>query len=80
MSQHGFNNLLGEQVEGAADTVSAQLLTQILAWAKNSHVQKKAQTQIDRVCGTSRSPLWSDFKDLPYINAVVKEGMRWRPV
>lgn len=80
ITQHGFNNLLGELVEGAADTTSAQLLTQILAWAKNPNVQKKAQVDIDKVCGTDRSPLWSDFKDLPYINAVVKEGMRWRPV
>jgi cytochrome P450 len=28
----------------------------------------------------SRSPTWSDFNDIPYVNAIVKEGMRWRPV
>lgn len=80
ITSHGFNNLLGELVEGAADTTSAQLLTQILAWAKNPWVQVKAREQLDKVCGTERSPLWTDFKEMPYINAIVKEGMRWRPV
>jgi len=80
MSQHGFNNLVGELVEGAADTTAAQLLTLVMAFAKNPRVQKRAQEEIDKVCGVERSPLWSDFKKLPYINAIVKEGMRWRPV
>jgi len=81
MSQHAFNNLIGELVEGGADTTAAQLLTMVLALAKNPWVQKKARAEIDPVCGTSRSPLWGeDFRELPYINAVVKEGMRWRPV
>lgn len=81
MSQHAFNNLIGELVEGGADTTAAQLLTIVLALAKNPWVQKRAQQEIDPLCGTSRSPDWgSDFAGLPYINAVVKEGMRWRPV
>lgn len=80
MTQHGFNNLVGELVEGAADTTAAQLLTLVMAFAKNPRVQKRAQEEIDKVCGVQRSPLWSDLKELPYINAIVKEGMRWRPV
>jgi len=27
-----------------------------------------------------RSPTWSDFNQMPYVNCIVKEGMRWRPV
>jgi cytochrome P450 len=80
MTQHGFNNLIGELVEGGADTTAAQLLTLVLAFAKSPSVQKKAQREIDAVCGTQRSPEWSDFSKLPYVNAIVKEGMRWRPV
>lgn len=81
MSQHALNNLLGELVEGGADTTSAQLLTIVLALAKNPWVQKRAREEIDPLCGASRSPDWgTDFASLPYINAVVKEGMRWRPV
>lgn len=81
MSQHAFNNLIGELVEGGADTTAAQLLTMVLALAKHPEVQKRARTEIDPLCGTERSPSFAnDFKSLPYINAVVKEGMRWRPV
>lgn len=79
MSQHGFNNLLGETLEGAADTTSSQLLTLVLALAKHPEVQKKARIEIDALCGSKRAPLWSDFQSLPYINCIIKEGMRWRP-
>jgi cytochrome P450 len=80
LSQHGFNNLMGEFLEGAADTTSAQLLTLMLAFAKYPQVQEKARKEIDAVCGTERSPLWTDFAAMPYINCIVKEGQRWRPV
>ncbi|OQU97041.1 hypothetical protein CLAIMM_03044 [Cladophialophora immunda] len=81
MSQHAFNNLIGELVEGGADTTAAQLLTMVLALARNPWVQKKAREEIDPLCGAHRSPEMSkDFEKLPYINAIVKEGMRWRPV
>ncbi|KAJ3458007.1 hypothetical protein MRS44_012116 [Fusarium solani] len=78
--QHAFTNLLGEIIEGGADTTAAQLLTLILAFALHPEVQAKAREEIDVVCGTERSPRWDDFSKLPYINCIVKEGMRWRPV
>lgn len=43
-------------------------------------VQKKAQEEIDRVLGTSRIPKVADRASLPYIDAVVKEVLRWHPV
>lgn len=30
--------------------------------------------------GEERSPQWSDFSKLPYINMIIKESHRWRPV
>lgn len=44
------------------------------------HVQRKAQEEIDRVIGTSRLPGFKDREDLPYIDAVLKEALRWHPV
>lgn len=41
------------------------------------HVQRQAQEKIDRVVGMNRLPTFSDRKNLPYINAPVKEAMRW---
>jgi cytochrome P450 len=79
ISQREFNLTLGEFVSGGADTTASQLLTLVLAFAKYPHVQEKARKELDAVCGTSRAPVWDDFSRLPYINATVKEGMRWRP-
>ncbi|KAK5261393.1 hypothetical protein LTR40_002270 [Exophiala xenobiotica] len=79
MSQHAFNYLFGVLLEAGADTTANQILTLILALAKNPQIQKRARAEIDAVCGAERAPNFSDFKDLPYINCIVKEGMRWRP-
>lgn len=43
-------------------------------------VQRKAQEEIDRVLGTGRLPQITDRVKLPYIEAVVKETLRWHPV
>ncbi|KAK7039665.1 cytochrome p450 [Favolaschia claudopus] len=58
-------------------TVSA-LETLILAMTIYPEVQRKAQAAIDEVVGRDRLP---DFGDnIPYIDAVVHEILRWRPV
>ncbi|KAF5984301.1 oxidoreductase [Fusarium coicis] len=79
MSQHAFNNLFGELMEAGADTTANQILTLILALAKYPKFQEKARVEIDAVCGTERAPVFSDFAKMPYVNAIVKEGLRWRP-
>ena len=43
-------------------------------------VQRKAQDEIDSVVGNSRLPDYSDQDTLPYIQAVLKEVLRWHPV
>ena len=43
-------------------------------------VQKKAQAEIDAVVGPSRLPDFDDRSSLPYINALLKESMRWQSV
>ena len=43
-------------------------------------VQKKAQAEIDIVVGPNRLPDFGDRPSLPYINAVIKEVMRWHLV
>ncbi|KAI8265271.1 Cytochrome P450 monooxygenase yanC [Colletotrichum sp. SAR11_239] len=47
ISQHAFTNLMGEIIEGGADTTAAQLLTLILAFALHPEIQRKAQAEID---------------------------------
>jgi len=47
--------------------------------ALNPEVVEKAQEELDRVVGKDRLPEYSDREDLPYIDAVVKEVLRWNP-
>jgi len=42
-------------------------------------VQRRAQAEIDAVVGRDRLPTFSDAPRLPYVCAVVKEILRWRP-
>ncbi|KAK7683740.1 hypothetical protein QCA50_013116 [Cerrena zonata] len=44
------------------------------------HVIKKAQAELDRVIGQDRLPEFDDKESLPYIQAIVNETLRWRPV
>ena len=42
-------------------------------------VQRKAQALLDAVLGNDRLPNFSDRPNLPYIDAIVYELLRWRP-
>ena len=42
-------------------------------------MQKRAQDELDAAVGRSRSPTFADAPNLPYIQAMVKESLRWRP-
>lgn len=52
----------------------------MLAMILHPDVARKAQAQIDAVVGRDRLPTFGDRERLPYIEAMVKEVHRWRPV
>ena len=45
----------------------------------NPEVQAKAQKEIDTMMGPDQLPETSDRPNLPYVEAVVKEVLRWNP-
>ncbi|PKY03509.1 cytochrome P450 [Aspergillus campestris IBT 28561] len=65
---------------GGADTTVSSLACFFLAIARNPDAQRKAQEEIDRVVGVHRLPTYADREKLPYIDALVKETLRWHPV
>ncbi|KAJ6582286.1 cytochrome P450 [Mycena capillaripes] len=72
-----LKNVLGTCYAGADTTVSA-LGTFFLAMTIYPEIQKKAQAAVDEVVGHDRLP---DFQDnIPYIDAIVREVLRWRVV
>lgn len=46
----------------------------------NPEVQKRAQAEIDRVVGSDRLPDFGDRISMPYIEAVLRETMRFYPI
>ena len=53
----------------------------MLAMAKHPNVQKAGQKAIDAVAGPQgRLPDFDDIEQLPYVEAIMKETLRWHPV
>ncbi|KAG6868891.1 hypothetical protein C0993_008189 [Termitomyces sp. T159_Od127] len=65
---------------GGADTSVSALSTFMYAMVVNVEAQQKAQDEIDAVIGTNRLPDFSDRPNLPYVEALFREVMRWHPV
>ncbi|KAL4784112.1 cytochrome P450 [Aspergillus varians] len=70
----------GILMEAGSDTTSSTLLSFLLAVLENPTALKRAQEDVDRVCGVERSPTMDDLQNLPYIEACMHEILRWRPV
>ena len=43
-------------------------------------VQKKARQELEEVLGKDQLPTTKDRENLPYIDAFIKEVMRWHPI
>lgn len=56
------------------------LIAFMLAMTLYPDVQRRAQAEIDEVVGHHRLPKFSDRVRLPYVGAIVKEVVRWRPI
>lgn len=65
---------------GGSDTMLSTVQTFFAAMAMNPDVQKLAQAELDSAVGPRRLPNLDDEPDLPYVNALIKECLRWRSV
>ncbi|KAI0659605.1 CyP450 monooxygenase [Cubamyces menziesii] len=62
------------------DTTAATLVAFICAMILHPEVQKRAHAELDRVVGPGRLPEHTDRAALPYVDALVKEMIRWHNV
>ncbi|KAG6856468.1 hypothetical protein H0H87_004047 [Tephrocybe sp. NHM501043] len=65
---------------GGADTTVSANYSFFLAMALHPDVAKKAQAEIDSVIGNDRLPTFDDRSELPYVDALAKEVLRWHVV
>ena len=74
------SNRSGGMIEAGSETTAQVLNNTIVGLLQNPEAIKKGQEELDRVIGDDRTPTIDDEKDLPYIHAIGKETLRWRPV
>ncbi|KAF9266529.1 cytochrome P450 [Marasmius fiardii PR-910] len=65
---------------GGADTAVSVLLTFFLAMALHPEVQKRAINELDAVFGKGPLPTYADRSGFPYMEAILRETLRWAPV
>ncbi|KAK0223440.1 cytochrome P450 [Armillaria fumosa] len=75
-----IRNTAGVAFAGGADTTVSVVSSVILAFLLYPEVQAKAQAELDAVVGPTRLPNFDDRPQLPYIDAILLESLRWNPV
>jgi cytochrome P450 len=70
---------IGRRTDGKTQTSTA-LETFFYAMTIFPNAQKKAQQELHTVVGSSRLPDYNDWDSLPYLEALLREVLRWRPV
>ena len=55
------------------------MMTLLVACLLHPEAQKKARDEIDVVIGRERLPTFEDRPKLPFVDAMCKEVLRWRP-
>ncbi|KAH9925304.1 cytochrome P450 [Fomitopsis serialis] len=63
-----------------ADTTVSVIDSFLIMMAQHPGIQRRAQAEVDRCVGHARLTKLSDRKDLPYLDAVLKEVHRVNPV
>ncbi|QRV75533.1 cytochrome P450 family protein [Ceratobasidium sp. AG-Ba] len=86
LSDSQLSYLGGALIEGSAGTTTAWNKFFVMAMSTHLDVQKKstclffACDELDQVIGNARMPKLGDLASLPYLQAVIKEVHRWRPI
>ncbi|KAJ7366948.1 cytochrome P450 [Mycena albidolilacea] len=62
-----------------ADTTASILGSFFLAMALHPDIQKKAQIEIEASTGAHRLPEFEDRPSMPFVEALYREVMRWKP-
>ncbi|KAL4791913.1 cytochrome P450 [Aspergillus venezuelensis] len=80
LSERDFSYIPASLFGAGSDTTASTLCSAMLAIMATPIVLEMAHAELDSVIGPDRLPLFSDIGNLPYIRALCKEVLRWRPV
>ncbi|KAL2809385.1 cytochrome P450 [Aspergillus granulosus] len=80
LSDRDFSFIPASLFGAGSDTTASTLTSAMLALVTMPTAQKMAQVELDSVVGSNRLPVFEDMHRLPYLRALCKEVLRWRPV
>jgi cytochrome P450 len=75
-----IKDLAGVAYLAGSDTTVGAVVSFFLAMLVYPDVQAKAQAEVDRVVGKDRLPEPEDAENMPYVQAIANECLRWLPV
>ncbi|QRW15884.1 cytochrome P450 family protein [Rhizoctonia solani] len=79
LSRHFQAYIAGLVLEGGSGIVAGVILTCILILIKDTSSQERARKEIDALYDEDTLPRWVDEQAMPFVRAVIKEVLRWRP-
>ncbi|GKT87809.1 cytochrome P450 [Colletotrichum tofieldiae] len=71
---------LATSVQGGMETAPRQMLWLLVAAHANPDFVTRAHAVLDKFVGRKRLPRFTDRSKLSYIDAIMSEVMRWRPI
>lgn len=80
LSTTELSYVIGVFLEASVGVTPAVLQVFVMAMVLYPSVLARAHQEIDTVVGLGRAPKSKDMPNLPYINALVNEILRWRPI
>ncbi|KAF9237857.1 cytochrome P450 [Melanogaster broomeanus] len=76
----GLKGAAATAFAAGSETSNAALATFLLAMVLNPEVQEKAYAQVEAVVGKGRLPTLDDRPSLRYIDAIMRETLRWNTI
>lgn len=80
LSETHFSYVPASLFGAGSDTTASTLCSAFLGLVTHPSVLKAAQAELDSMVGAERSPVFGDEPNLPYLRALCRETLRWRPV
>ncbi|CAG5153583.1 uncharacterized protein ALTATR162_LOCUS3239 [Alternaria atra] len=71
---------LATSIQGGMETSPRQILWLFVAAVQNPTIMTRAHEALDKFVGRERLPRFSDRNHLNYVDAIVHELFRWRPI
>lgn len=80
LSDRDFSFVPASLFGAGSDTTASTMCSAFLALVTHPGALEEAHRELDEVIGADRTPTFEDEERLPYVRALCKEVLRWRPV